>query len=139
MKLITKDLLKFAAVASVLTLIFRYFLSLGIDVHSLGIILITCIFYSMGMFLAGMYWGKKDHQYLPIFDLGFRFHCCTFIIHQVISYAWLSLGFASAKENDTVFFSVLYIWGAVLLMHACIYFWTRQKAYKNLNKRDLFE
>lgn len=139
MKLITKDLLRFAVAASILTLIFRYFLSMGIDHNSIGIILIISLFYGVSMFLSGMYWGRRDRHHLPIFDVGFRFHLCTFIVHQIISYIWLAGGFASEKEDYGPFYSVMIIWGAILLIHAVIFFRTRNKTYKNLNKRDLFE
>lgn len=139
MKLISKYLLGFAATVGVLTILFRYFLSRGIDVGSLTTIVASSVLYGIAMFISGWYWGVRDGNYLPIFDIGFRFHLTTFIVHNLISYLWLAAGFASIKENYTTLFWVLGIWGGVVMIHALIFAITRRKTIRNLNKADLFE
>ena len=72
MKTITSFLLKFALAASVLALIFRYFLSYGIENKAPMIIIVSSVLYGVAMFINGFYFGKKDSEYLPIYDVGLR-------------------------------------------------------------------
>ncbi|MDO5607294.1 MAG: hypothetical protein Q4G08_02450, partial [Capnocytophaga sp.] len=84
----TKPLLKFAFTAVVLTLLFRYFLSYGIENKSFVITVLSSTLYAVAMFAAGFYFGKKDREFLPIYDIGFRFHLVTYLIHNSISELW---------------------------------------------------
>ena len=83
MKTITSFLLRFALTAIILTIIFRYFLSYGIENKSLIIIALSAILYGAAMFISGWYFGKKDGEYLPIYDVGFRFHFTTYLIYNL--------------------------------------------------------
>lgn len=139
MKLLTPHLLKFAAFAAVLTLVFRYFLSIGIDKHSTIVIVITSVVYGIFMFVSGFYFGRKDAEYLPIFDIGFRSHAATYIVHIGVSLLWVGLGFASEYEKLSSTLSVALFWGVVLLVHFVFFLFTRKSAIKNLNKNDIFE
>ena len=85
MKTITQYLLRFALTATVLTIIFRYFLSYGIENQSGILITISAVTYGLLMFASGWYFGRKDGEYLPIYDVGFRFHLTTYLIHNGIS------------------------------------------------------
>ena len=99
MKTLTPYLLRFALAAVVLTIIFRYFLSYGIEIQTKTIIISSAIIYGISMFSSGLYFGKKDGEYLPIFDVGFRFHLATYVIHNGISLLWIGLGFGSKYEK----------------------------------------
>lgn len=139
MKTITKYLIRFAIVASVLTIIFRFGLSYGIENKSTTVILVSAVIYSLAMFVSGWHFGKEDADYLPILDVGFRFHLTTFLVHNVISYLWFTFGFASKYENVYAVYSVLLIWTPILFFHFIFFIFQRKKAIKNLNKEDLFD
>lgn len=139
MKTITKYLIGFAIVASILTIIFRFGLSYGIENKSAITVLLSAVIYALAMFVSGWYFGKKDADYLPIFDVGFRSHLTTFLVHNVISYLWLTFGFASKYENINNLYSVLLIWTPILFFHFILFIFQRKKAIKNLNKEDLFD
>lgn len=139
MKTITPYLVKFAITASILTIIFRFFLSYGINEHSKTIILSSAVIYGLMMFVSGWFFGKKDGEYLPIFDVGFRFHLTTYVIHNGISLLWIGLGFGSAKENiDVVLMTMLY-WGIFLVLHFVFYLWASKNAIEHLDKNDIFD
>lgn len=139
MKTITKYLVQFAIVASVLTVIFRFSLSYGIENQSKWVVVLSSVIYGLAMFLTGLYFGQKDGKYLPVLDLGFRFHLATFLVHNVISYLWLVSGFASSYENINSLNVVLIIWGVILVVHFIIYLLSRKKTINNLDKEDLFD
>lgn len=139
MKTITPYLMKFAATAILFTLFFRYFLSYGIEKQNSIIILTAAVVYGAAMFASGWYFGKKEGDYLPIYDVGFRFHFVTFIIHNGISELWLLLGFASTYERiETVHYTLLF-WLPFLIIHFIFYIRMRKKTIKGLHKEDLFE
>lgn len=139
MKTITIYLLRYALTATVLTIIFRYFLSYGIDNQSGIIITISSATYGLLMFVSGWYFGRKDGEYLPIYDVGFRFHLTTYVIHIGISLLWILLGFGSKYENLNVPIMVAFYWGIFLLLHFVFFLWARKNSINNLDKEDIFE
>ncbi len=139
MKTITPYLLKFALTTTILTIIFRYFLSYGIENHSTLIITLSAAIYFISMFVSGWYFGKGEGEYLPIFDVGFRFHLATYLIHNSISILWIALGFGSKYEKLNISIMVAIYWGIFLLLHFFFYLWTRKNSIDHLNKEDLFE
>jgi len=139
MKTITPYLLRFALTITILTIIFRYFLSYGIENHSTLIIIISAVIYFISMFASGWYFGKKDGKHLPIFDVGFRFHLTTYLIHNGISLLWIGLGFGSKYEKLSLSIMVVVYWGFFLLLHFIFYLWARKNSINNLDKEDLFE
>ncbi|CAI8400409.1 MAG: Uncharacterised protein [Flavobacterium sp. SCGC AAA160-P02] len=42
-----------------------------------------------------MIFWKNDGEYLPILDIGFRFHFTTYIIHNGTSILWIELAYGS--------------------------------------------
>ncbi|KUF40177.1 hypothetical protein HX017_18440 [Myroides marinus] len=139
MKTITPYLLRFGLVATILTIIFRYFLSYGIENQSGNIITISAVIYGTLMFASGWYFGRQDGEYLPIYDVGFRFHLTTYLIHNGISLLWIGLGFGAKYENINVSIMVAVYWGIFLLVHFVFFLWARKKSINNLNKEDIFE
>ena len=99
MKTITRSLQRFALTTTILTVVFRYFLSYGIESQSQLMMILSAILYGLSMFAAGWYFGVKDGEYLPIFDVGFRFHTTTYVIHNGISLLWIEMGFGSHYEK----------------------------------------
>lgn len=139
MKTITPYLIKFAGTAFLFTLLFRYFLSYGIEEQSSTIILTTAGVYGAAMFASGWYFGRKDGDYLPVYDVGFRFHLITFLIHNGISELWLFLGFASTYEHIDITHYTLLFWLPFLVIHFFFYIKMRKKSIKGLYNKDLFE
>ena len=139
MKTITPFLLKFALTATVLAIIFRYFLSYGIDNKTIIIIVLSSVIYGVSMFVSGWYFGKKDGDYLPIYDVGFRFHFTTYLIHNLVSELWFVFGFNSNYERIGVIHFTAIIWGIILLLHFLLFLKARKNSINNLDKAELFE
>lgn len=139
MKTITPYLLRFALPATVLTIIFRYFLSYGIEKQFGIIIIISAAAYGLLMFAIGWYFGRKDGEYLPIYDVGFRFHLTTYLIHNGLSLLWIGLRFGSKYESLNVSIMVAIYWGIFLLIHFIFFLWARKNSINNLDKEDIFE
>lgn len=139
MKTITPYLLKFAVAATFLTIVFRYFLSYGIDNKSAIIIALSAVFYGIAMFISGWYFGRKDGEYLPIYDVGFRFHATTYLVHNLISVLWFTFSFNSNYEKLQIIYSTALIWGILLIVHLIFYLRARKKSINNLYKEDLFD
>ena len=139
MKTITRFLLGFALTISVLTITFRYFLSYGIDNKSTIIVVLSAILYFIGMFISGWFFGKKDGDYLPIYDVGFRFHFTTFFIFNLISELWFVFGFNSSYEKVRYIHLTAIIWGVFLLFHFVMYLRAKRKSIDNLDKEELFD
>ncbi len=139
MKTITPYLLRFALAVTVLTIIFRYFLSYGIEKQSGIIIAISAATYGLLMFASGWYFGRKDGEYLPLYDIGFRFHLTTYLIHNGISLLWIGFGLGSKHENLSVSIMAAVLWGISLLIHFAFFLWARKNSINNLDKEDIFE
>jgi hypothetical protein len=138
-KLTTPHLLKFALAATVLTILFRYFLSFGIESNLSFIIVLSAVLYFACMFVSGWYFGKKDSNYLPIYDVGFRFHFATYLVHNLISELWFMLSFNSVYEKVCIVHSTAIFWGIGLLFHFLCFLRVRNKSIGGLDKQDLFE
>ena len=139
MKTITHNLTKFAITATILTILFRYSLTYGIENNTNFIIFLSALLYALAMFVSGWTFGKKDREYLPIYDFGFRFHLATYLIHNILSELWFVRGFNSKNENITVIHSNAIIWGIFLIIHFLFFLWTRKNSINNLDKEDLFD
>lgn len=139
MKTITPYLLGFALTATVLTIVFRYFLSYGIENQSGIIINISAATYGLLMFASGWHFGRKDGEYLPIYDVGFRFHLSTYLIHNGLSLLWIGLGFGSKYENLNASIMVAIYWGVFLILHFMFFLRAKKNSIDNLDKEDLFE
>ena len=139
MKIITQNLIKFATTAIVLTIIFRYSLTYGIENKSTLITILSALIYASAMFLSGWIFGIKDRAYLPIYDVGFRFHLANFLVHNTISELWFVFGFNSKYEKIIVIHFTAIIWGIFLVGHFFLFLWTRKNAINNLEKENLFD
>ncbi len=137
--MITTNLIKFALATIFLTLVFRFALSYGIETKSNLISFLAASFYAISMFISGWFFGKKEYEYLPIHDMGFRFHLCTFLIHSIVSELWFLLKFNATRESVVFIHYYVAIWLTLLITHYTIFVWSRKHAIKNLDKEDLFE
>jgi hypothetical protein len=139
MKLLTPYLMRFIIAATLLTLLFRYSLSYFLMTDQPMWVLLVASVYGLGMFISGLFFGRKEGEYLPIYDIGFRFHLATFVVHNVISCLWLLYGKTSAKENINQLLISAGIWGVFLIMHLIVYLRLRKQSINDLDKNDLFE
>lgn len=139
MRTITKYLIGFAVTAAILTVVFRFCLSYFLANKDFIMASISGVIYFVAMFTSGFFWGKKDGEYLPIYDVGFRFHFSTYLIFIVISELWFILGINSVYEQINVVHYTAMIWGFFILIHFFIYIYYRRKSINGLNKNDLFE
>ena len=137
--LITNNLLKFTLGTIILTILFRLVLSTSItNKMTLGLI-ICSIVYGVLMWFNGKYFGRKEYEYLPIYDIGFRFHLFTFLAHNLVSVLWFVFAFESKYENIKVIYITALIWSVFLIIHLVYYLSVRKSSIKNLDKENLFE
>lgn len=139
MKILTPCLLRFVFVSAILSVIFRYMLSYGIENRLTAVIILAAVMYGVLLFIAGWYFGKGDAQYLPVLDIGFRFHLATYLIHVGISELWFLLGFNSSMERIGTVHITAIIWGGFLLIHFIIFMYARKKSIRGLDRSELFE
>tara|TARA_B110000240_G_C13508215_1_gene457537 strand:+ start:2985 stop:3407 length:423 start_codon:yes stop_codon:yes gene_type:complete len=137
--LITSNLIKFTFATAVLTIIFRIGLSTSINNKMIAAVIICSIVYGILMWLNCSYFGRKEYEYLPIYDIGFRFHLSTFLVHNIISIVWFVFGFESKYENIEVIYITALIWSTFLIIHLIYYLSIKKSSIKNLDKEDLFE
>lgn len=137
--LITPNLIKFTLTTLFLTIIFRIGLSTSITDEMIVGVIISALAYAILMWFNGSYFGRKEYEYLPIYDIGFRFHLMTFIVHNGVSLLWFVFGFESKYENINIIFMTAIIWSIFLIIHLVYYISVRKSTIKNLDKEDLFE
>lgn len=136
---ITGNLLKFLLTAVILTFLFRIGLSFGLSNHIVWLTISSSILFAIFLFLGGRYFGAKEYELLPIYDIGFRFHLVVFLSFNTISLLWISHGFASIYEKVEHVWITAIFWGIFLLFHFIYYLSVKKTTIKNLNKNDLFE
>lgn len=56
------------------------------------IVIVVVINYGLSMAISGWYFGRKDAEYLPIYDIGFRFHLTPYLVHNMISILCIGIG-----------------------------------------------
>ena len=91
------------------------------------------------MYTFGHYFGKKEQEYLPINDAGFRSHLTCYIVHNLISFLWFVFGFESKYERVEVIYITALAWGIFLLIHFFKYRSIKKSTINNLDKNELFE
>jgi hypothetical protein len=136
---ITANQLRFAAVLLALTIVFRFGLSRLLDMQYFTLVWVVASVYAIAAFLTGWYFGRKDHESLPIYDIGFRFHLTTYIICNVYGEVWYLLGFQSRYEDILVVHLTALYWGVFLLLHFIVFIATRKNAIKGISKTEIFE
>ena len=137
--LITTNLMKFTLATLLLTLLFRFGLSTSITKHLIIAVVFSAVIYAILMWFNGRYFGWKEYEYLPIYDIGFRFHLATFLSHNLISILWFVFGLQSHYEDISVIFITAAIWSVFLFIHLIYYLSIRKSTIKDLDKKDLFE
>ena len=135
----TKTLTQFIVSITLITVVFRMTLSSLLNSELYDYVFIPPVIYFISMFLAGRYFGKKDYEFLPIGDIGFRFHLSPFIVFFLVSYTINYMGYMSQREPRRILDITLMIWGIFLIVHFIYYLNAQKTTIKGLDKNDLFE
>jgi hypothetical protein len=139
MKHLTKNLISFAIFFSIGTFAFRYGLSHFLDNRMYAVVWILSGIYFIYNFGIGWYFGKKDYESIPLFDIGFRFHFTTFLLFNIISEVWYYLGFLSHYENITTNRYIAFFWGIGVFIHFIFYMMAQKNTIKGISKDEIFE
>lgn len=139
MKIITSNLIKFMFSALIATILFRWLLSESIETKNIAFVLLVAFAYGIGMFFLGWHFGKKDWEHLPIYDIGFRFHFTTYIVHNIVSTLWFLFKMNALFEKAHTFYFILIVWSFILVIHLVIYKFLKKNAINDLDKTDLFD
>ena len=135
----TPNLLKFSLVAIVLTIIFRAGLSTYLSNSASIIVPAIAITYGALMWFNGYYFGRKEYEFLPMYNIGFRFHLSTFLTHNIVSILWFVFAFNSKKENIKTIYATALVWLLFIIIHYICYLVAKKSTIKNLHKKNLFE
>jgi len=138
-KMLTKDFYKYILTISIITIVFRISLSSLLIIETWNFIFIPPLGYFLLMFLSGWYFGKKDYEYLPFNDIGFRYNLSTFLVFFTISYSMFFLGQMSKYEPRIIIDYTFLIWGIVLTLHLIFYNKVKSNNIKGLPKEDIFD
>ena len=136
---ITKPLVQFIVVTTLLTILFRISLSELLKEQLWNFVLIPPIIYFILMYVSGRFFGIKEFEYLPIGDIGFRFHVSTFIVFFAVSYLMYFLKYMSNSEPRGILDITLLIWGLLLFTHFIFYQKFKRNNIKGISKEDIFE
>ena len=139
MKHLTKNLISFAIFFVIGGLIFRYGLSHSLENRMLSMVWVLATIYFLFNFGIGWYFGKRDHESLPLFDIGFRFHLTTFLLFNIISEAWCYFGLLSSYENFRTNRHIAIFWGIGLLIHFVFYLIAQKNTIKGISKDEMFD
>lgn len=139
MKLLTGNQVKFAGMLFFLTIAFRFGLSNSLNNESFSTVWIIAASYGILIFITGWIFGKKDQEFLPLYDIGFRFHLITYIICNLTAEIWHFLNLNSKYESlNSVHLTALY-WGFGLIIHYVIFLVTRKHSIKGIKKSEIFD
>tara|TARA_B100001093_G_scaffold506142_1_gene564591 strand:+ start:632 stop:1054 length:423 start_codon:yes stop_codon:yes gene_type:complete len=136
---ITKSLIQFITVTTFLTVIFRISLSEFLNEQLWSFVFIPPLIYFILMYVSGRYFGIKEYKYLPIGDIGFRFHVSTFIVFLIVSYLMYYLGYMSNSEPRGILDITILIWGIFLIIHMILFFKSKNDNIMGINKEDIFD
>jgi hypothetical protein len=139
MKSITSNLVKFAIYFAIVSIVFRLGLNWAITNHSILLMwLLATIYFILNLGL-GWFFGKKDYESFPLYDIGFRFHLVTYVLFVGIWEVWFLFGFQSQFESIIIAHRIALYWGIFLLLHFIAYLFSRKNSIKGLDKSEIFE
>lgn len=135
---ITKPLVQFILVTTLLTILFRISLSEVLNNQLWNLVFIPPVIYFILMYVSGRFFGIKEYEYLPIGDIGFRFHLSTFVVFFSVSYTMFYLEYMSGSEPRSIIDTTLLIWGTLLFTQFIFYQKFKKNNIKGINKEDIF-
>ncbi len=139
MKLFTSNQLKFATVLAALLIVFHFGLSTLLKNMEFTWVWLIAAAFAISVFVAGWYFGKKDNDSLPLYDIGFKFHLITYIISNLIAELWFLFGFQSHFEHVKTVHLTAIFWGIGLILHFIIFLYNRKNSIKGIEKSDIFD
>lgn len=137
MKALTLRLGQFAIGALSLTVLFRYALNLCIGINSIVGTTLCSILYFALMFLTGWWCGVRDEAEYGIHDIGFRFHCVTYLICIGLGYAAHYIGWHTESLRALTITALC--WGIGLLVHLALFLIERGKTIRGYAKEEIFQ
>ena len=139
MKALTKNLLLFALFFFAGAVLFRYGLSYFLENRMFGQVWVIAVAYFFYNISIGWYFGKKDYEDLPLYDVGFRFHLATYVIFNLVSKLWFVFGYHAAIENIKTVHNMALYWGIGVVIHFMLFLISRKQSIKGIHKSDIFE
>jgi hypothetical protein len=139
-KYLTPPFWGFVAAAFVIAVGFHFCHSAAVRAHSMGYVELSGIGYFGLMFAAGWFFGVRDAKYLPIYDIGFRWHLATFIVTYAVAQMWFAVGLNAPQESLKAIEEniIRLIWAIVLIIHFVVYLVLRRRSIRGLSKKELF-
>ena len=139
MKALTKNLIYFMVLFLIGAIAFRYGLSTLLENRAFTLAWIIAGAYFAFNYFTGWFFGKRDHETLPLYDVGFRFHLATYLLFNIVGVAWFKMGFQSRFEYFRDYYYLVIIWGIAVIIHFAVYLITRKNAIKRIKKSEIFE
>jgi hypothetical protein len=139
MKIISRNLLLFALLLFLYTLAFRFGLGKLLVAEKWFWVIFISIAYSLLIFFTAWTTGKRDGMNNFLFDAGFRWNLCTFLVWGATSEAWFLLGLHSSYESIRIVHISLFIWSGFLLLHFILFLILRRRTIKGVHKSDIFD
>ncbi len=137
MKVLTFRLGQFAISALLLTVLFRYALSVCIGMGSwTGSVLCSVVYFCL-MFLAGWHFGEKEIEDIRIHDIGLRYHLVTFLLCVSVGYAAYYVGWETETLKSMTIGALC--WGIGLFVHLVFFLLEYNKTIKGYAKSDIFD
>jgi hypothetical protein len=139
MKIISRNLLLYAGLLFVYTILFRFGLSNLLTAEKWLWVMIIAILYGGMIFITAWMTGRKDGKENFLFDAGFRWNLTTGIFWGLASELWFLLGLHSEHENIRVVHITLLIWSGFLILHFILFMILRKRTIRGVHKTDIFE
>ncbi len=139
MKIVSRNLLLYALLLLVYTLLFRFGLGSLLTAEKWFWVIIIAVLYGSMIFVTAWMTGKRDGMENFLFDAGFRWNLTTFIVWGAASEAWFILGLHSAHESIRIVHITLLIWSGFLMLHLVLFLILRRRTIKGVHKTDIFE
>ena len=136
MKIFTKGYTTFFVLASILTLIFRVFLSKLILNQSFTMVWVIAAIYGLLIFTIRFVSGERDKHEFSLTQSFLRWNGGTFIVWGLVSYLWMFLGNPAPSEKLNTLNTAMIIWASISII---IYFILKYYTIKGVDKSEIFE
>ncbi|MCD4709827.1 MAG: hypothetical protein K8R52_03205 [Bacteroidales bacterium] len=139
MKIVSRNLLLYALLLLIYTVVFRFGLSRLLTAEKWIWVIIIAVAYGALIFVTAWMTGKRDGMNNFLFDAGFRWNLTTFIVWGAASEAWFLLGLHSVHESIRVVHITLLFWTGFLILHLFLFLILRRRTIKGVHKTNIFE
>jgi len=139
MKIVSRNLLLYALLLLIYSVLFRFGLSTMLTAERWVWVVLISVAYGAAIFFTAWTTGKRDGMNNFLFDAGFRWNLTTFIVWGAVSEAWFLMGFQSVHEPIRIVHITLLIWSGFLFLHFILFLILRRRTIKGVHKSDIFE